>query len=100
MLEKRLGFRDGLAADDLGHQRSGCRGDGTARSFERDLDDAITVHLQIEPQLITAQRVITLGEVIGLRLRGVRPEVPLELLERYGLGQLPHRDSPVFRPSL
>ena len=29
-----------------------------------------------------------LGEVIGLRFRGVGPEVPLELLERYGLGDV------------
>src|SRR5579883_2931050 len=57
----------------FGHERGRSGGDGAAGAFETGILDDVSIHLQIQLELIAAQRVIAFGLAVGV---GERVMVP------------------------
>src|SRR5579883_153394 len=72
-LEERIGLGERLAAKDLGHQRSRRRRDGATATLEAHILDPIAIERDIDGHAIAAQRIMPVGEAIGV-LR--HPEIP------------------------
>src|SRR5260370_13570001 len=70
-LEELLGLVEGLPFKARGHHRSRGPGDGAARTLEADITDHSVLDVQVDPDLIAAERVVARGRQVG----------PLELLE-------------------
>src|SRR6266852_4397718 len=74
-LEELLGLVEGLPLKARGHHRSRGPGDGAARTLEADITDHAVLNVQVDSDLIAAERVVARGRPVG----------PLELLEIAGL---------------
>src|SRR4029453_2861689 len=74
-LEELLGLVKGLPLKARGHHRSRGPGNGASRTLEADITDYSVFDIQVDPDLIAAERVVARGRPVG----------PLELLEIAGL---------------
>src|SRR6202035_1149626 len=66
-------LRDGLALERVGHQRGGGGRDRAAAAFKRDVPDHLVLDVEIEGDLVAAQRVVALRPAVR---RLERAEVP------------------------
>src|SRR5205814_2249433 len=89
-LEERLRFRLGLVLQRGSHQGRGGLGNGATGALEADVLDHVTRELQVERDLIAAERIDTLGAPVG----------PLRLVEVTGLPAVVDDDLLVEVPQL
>src|SRR5262245_8491679 len=65
--EQRIRLGLGLALQELGHQRGRRGRNRAAAALERDVvDDALVRELEVDRDLVAAQRVVALGRAVGV----------------------------------